>query len=65
MDWQSTLLLVALPSLGAGLMVGFWIGGRVVAGLILSEVVKQGFLNLKGVRYRVDRIGRRPSENSR
>lgn len=47
-------VVTALISFAAGI----YVGGDFVRQRILHEIVGQGFLNLGGVRYRVDPIGR-------
>jgi hypothetical protein len=63
MDTAVVIASVVAGFAGAGCFL--WLGIRLASIHILEEVARQGFFNLNGVRYRVDRIGRRPSENSR
>lgn len=55
-------ILTGLAIFVAGLTIGWKMGTDFSANNILTEVTQQGFLNLHGVRYRVDRIGRKPRE---
>lgn len=58
--------IVAIAAVGLLLAaVCFGIGARFIATRILTEIATQGFFNLNGVRYRVDRIGRKPKDESK
>lgn len=44
---------------GLCFMVGVHLGGNIVGKHIVEEIIEQGFVNVGGVRYRVDQIGRK------
>lgn len=54
------IVLIACVGLIAAFVAGVWVGGNFVRSSILGEIVENGFINFRDVRYRVDRIGRKP-----
>lgn len=49
-------------ALFAGFVGGIWVGGNHVRTYILDEIAEAGLMSTRGVRYRVDRIGRKPKD---
>lgn len=43
----------------ASFFVGLHIGANVAGKHLVSAIIEQGFVNVGGVRYRVDQIGRK------
>lgn len=59
------LLYLTSGALLFGIAAGIFLGGHIIGRNVLDEVARVGFFNLNGVRYRVDRIGRKPRDESK
>lgn len=55
-----TIAIYAIPCVAVAFCLGVWLGARLVARHMLETITDQGFYTHNGVRYRVDRIGRKP-----